>query len=245
MPVAMITGGASWFSRETAKQLLAEGWHVALGDINQANLDEVAAELGKPKRVTAGLLDVMDLKAVKAFADKLADKHGNVDALINVAGGTNWLQTKRLAFHEIDPAFWNKVLGPNIYGVLNATHAVVPHMVKAKKGNIVSISSGMGLKGQPTMALYSGAKHLVIGFTQSIAVELGPHGIRANCVAPGSAESRWMPNMKPGKETTRSSPLGRRTSALDVANAIMFLLSDKADHITGTCMDLSGGTSLH
>lgn len=244
MPVAMITGGASWFSRETAKQLLADGWHVALCDINQANLDEVVGALGNKERVSSGIVDVTDLDAVKSFAGKLAEKHGNVDALLNVAGGSNWLQAKRLPFHEIDPAFWNKILGPNIYGVLNCTHAVLPHMIKARRGNIVTISSGMGLRGQARMSLYSGAKHLVIGFTQSIAQEVGQYGIRANCIAPGSAQSRYMPEEK-SPHSERVPPLGRRTSSLDVANAIMFLLSDKADHITGSCLDLSGGTSLH
>jgi NAD(P)-dependent dehydrogenase (short-subunit alcohol dehydrogenase family) len=241
----MITGGASWFSRETGQQLLAAGWHVALGDINLENLGEVVAALGNSDRVSSGRLDVTDLEAVKAYANKLAETHGGIDALVNVAGGSNWLQSKRIPFHETDPANWNRILGPNIYGVLNCCHAVLPHMIKARHGNIVNISSGMGLRGQRRMALYSGAKHLIIGFTQSIAQEVGEYGIRANCIAPGSAESRWYPNLKAGSETERVSPLGRRTSARDVANAIMFLLSENADHITGSCLDLSGGTSLH
>ena len=245
MPVALITGGASWFSRETASLLLEAGWDVVLGDINQSNLEEVQSALGHPERVSASLLDVTNLEASRAIASDIVVKYGSIDALVNVAGGTNYLQMKRLPFHETDPENWDKILRPNIHGVLNCCHAVLPYMIEARRGGIVTLSSGMGFRGQPRMALYSAAKHAVIGLTQAIAQEVGPYGIRANCVAPGSAESRWMPNLEPNSETERVPLLGARVSARDIANAIVFLLSDKASHITGSCLDISGGTALH
>lgn len=245
MPVALITGGASWFSRETASLLLEAGWDVVLGDINQSNLEEVQSALGHPERVSASLLDVTNLEAARAIASDIVVKYGSIDALVNVAGGTNYLQMKRLPFHETDPENWDKILRPNIHGVLNCCHAVLPYMIEARRGGIVTLSSGMGFRGQPRMALYSAAKHAVIGLTQAIAQEVGPYGIRANCVAPGSAESRWMPNLEPNSETERVPLLGARVSARDIANAIVFLLSDKASHITGSCLDISGGTALH
>ena len=245
MPVALITGGASWFSRETASLLLEAGWDVVLGDINQSNLEEVQSALGHPERVSASLLDVTNLEAARAIASDIVVKYGSIDALVTVAGGTNYLQMKRLPFHETDPENWDKILRPNIHGVLNCCHAVLPYMIEARRGGIVTLSSGMGFRGQPRMALYSAAKHAVIGLTQAIAQEVGPYGIRANCVAPGSAESRWMPNLEPNSETERVPLLGARVSARDIANAIVFLLSDKASHITGSCLDISGGTALH
>ena len=245
MPVALITGGASWFSREAASLLLEAGWDVVLGDINQSNLEEVQSALGHPERVSASLLDVTNLEAARAIASDIVVKYGSIDALVNVAGGTNYLQMKRLPFHETDPENWDKILRPNIHGVLNCCHAVLPYMIEARRGGIVTLSSGMGFRGQPRMALYSAAKHAVIGLTQAIAQEVGPYGIRANCVAPGSAESRWMPNLEPNSETERVPLLGARVSARDIANAIVFLLSDKASHITGSCLDISGGTALH
>jgi 3-oxoacyl-[acyl-carrier protein] reductase len=244
MPVAMITGGASWFSRETARILLDEGWNVELSDINKAHLEEVIAELNRPKQINGILLDVTDREKVRAYAQKIADKHGNVDALVNIAGGTNHLSTARLPFHESDPAYWEKVIRPSFYGVMHCVHAVVPHMIKAKRGGIVSVASGMALRGQARMAVYSAVKHGIVGFSQAIALEVAPFGVRVNTIAPGSAESRWSPDLTAAHQG-RSSPLGTRTTARDVANGICFLLSDKAAHVTGSCLDLSGGTLLH
>lgn len=243
MAIAMITGGASWFSRATARLLLADGWDIALSDINAAALAEVVAELGAPERVSSSLLDVADLEAVKSYVANLAGK-GQIGALINVAGGSNFLQMERRPFHETTPDTWDKILKPNLYGVMHCCHAVIPHMISARRGVIVNISSGLGLKGAARMATYSAAKAAVIAFTQAVAQEVGPHGIRINCVAPGSAESRWQPDLKPGA-AQRTPPLGTRTSAQDIANAIAFLVSERASHITGSCLDVSGGSSLH
>ena len=244
MPVAMITGGASWFSRETARLLLADGWHVALSDINMEHLNEVASELGAPPQLTTAHLDVTNIDLVQSYVSKLAAQHGNIDALINIAGGTNHITSTRLPFHESNPEFWEKVIRPGLYGTMYCCHSVLPHMIKARRGGIVTIASGMALRGSPRMAVYSTVKHGLIGLTQALAQEAASYGVRVNTVAPGSAESRWQPDIH-AKHDGRASPLGRRTSAQDVANAIHFLLSDKADHITGSCLDLSGGTLLH
>ena len=242
MPVAMITGGASWFSRETTKLLIADGWHVVLGEINEKNLAEVLDAIGD-RRVTGGRLDVVDLPEVKAFADKIFQDFGSIDALVNVAGGTNYLGIPRLPFHEMKPENWDLVLKPNLYGTLNCCHAVLPRMIAGKRGSIVNISSGMGLRGTARMTTYSAAKAAIIGFTRALCQEVGQYNIRVNSIAPGSAESRWQPDVSKGGE--RLPPLGTRTSARDVANAIHFLISDRSSHMTGTCLDISGGTSLH
>ena len=247
MPVAFITGGASWFSRETARLLLADTWSVVLSDINMEHLAEVAAELGNPSSLSTCFMDVADRDAVKSTIDAVAREHGNVDALVNVAGGSMHLSAVgivRLPFHETDPMVWEKFIRPGLYGVMHCTHAVVPHMIAARRGGIVSIASGMALRGQPRMAVYSAVKHALVGFSQAIAQEVALYGVRMNTIAPGASESRWKPDLT-AAPTGGASPLGRRTSAVDVANAIHFLLSDKAGHITGACMDLSGGTQLH
>lgn len=244
MPVAMITGGASWFSRDTARLLLADGWQVELSDINEQALDDIVADLGRPSRLNFGRLDVTDLASVKSYADGIAAERGGIDALINVAGGSNYLGLGRHPFHQMNPAHWDLILKPNLYGVLNCCYAVLPHMIKAQKGVIVSVASGMGLKGKANMTTYSAAKAAIIAFSQSLCQEVGRYGIRVNSVAPGSAESRWQPDLVPSGDQ-HASPLGRRTSAEDVANAIAFLVSDRASHISGSCLDLSGGTSLH
>jgi NAD(P)-dependent dehydrogenase (short-subunit alcohol dehydrogenase family) len=242
MPVAVLTGGASWFAREAAHLLLEDGWTIVLGEINETNLREVLEAFpGAP--VTGARLDVTDLGDVRRFVRWVTETHGQIDALVNIAGGTNYLQMPRRPFHEMPPEDWDLVLKPNLYGVLNCCHAVLPGMIEKRNGVIINLASGMGLRGSAKMSTYTAAKAAVIGFTRSICQEVGPYGIRVNSIAPGSAESRWQPDLQKGGE--RLPPLGSRTSARDVANAIAFLISDKASHITGACLDVSGGSSLH
>jgi NAD(P)-dependent dehydrogenase (short-subunit alcohol dehydrogenase family) len=176
MPTAFFTGGASWFCRETARLLLAEGWNVVMSDVNMKHLEEVVGELGAPSTLESCRLDVCDLQAVRARIDSVVDKYGSIDALVNVAGGTNHLGTERLPFHETSPEFWEKVIRPGLYGVMHTTHSVVPHMVSAGSGAIVSVASGMALRGQARMAVYSAVKHAVVGFSQAIAQEVAPFG---------------------------------------------------------------------
>jgi NAD(P)-dependent dehydrogenase (short-subunit alcohol dehydrogenase family) len=114
-------------------------------------------------------------------------------------------------------------------------------MVKNKTGAVVSISAARGLKGGPQAAIYSALKAAIIGFSQSLAQEVGKHGVRVNTVAPGNTEARW----KNADPDGVRSPLGAPTTADDVGDAVAFLLSDKARHITGACLDVSGGTALH
>jgi NAD(P)-dependent dehydrogenase (short-subunit alcohol dehydrogenase family) len=112
-------------------------------------------------------------------------------------------------------------------------------MIARKRGAIVSIAASRGLRGGPQASIYSAAKTAIIVFSQSHAQEVGPHGIRVNTIAPGNAEARW-------KEAEQErSPLGRPTSGDDVGRAVAFLLSDDAAHVTGSCLDVSGGTTLH
>ena len=186
----------------------------------------------------------MLFRSVRAYVAALQNKKGRIDVLVNVAGGSNYLGLGRKKFFEIDPAQWDLIFKPNIYGVLNCCYSVLPGMIKAKGGTIVSIASGMALRGQVGSSTYSAAKAAIVGFTQSLSQEVGPYGIRVNSIAPGTAQSRWFPNLQSEGGQARS-PLGIRTSARDVANAIVFLLSERASHITGSCLDISGGSSLH
>ena len=128
----------------------------------------------------------------------------------------------------------------NLKGVFNCCHAVLPHMIAARRGGIVSITAARGLRGGTKASIYSAAKAGIIVFSQSLAQEVGPHGIRVNTVAPGNTAARW----KTTAEESRS-PLGRPTYPEDVGEAVAFLLSDAASHITGSCIDVSGGTALH
>jgi NAD(P)-dependent dehydrogenase (short-subunit alcohol dehydrogenase family) len=240
MPFALITGGASLICEGIVHVLVARGWDVAVADINLEGAQQVAAGARGPGAARACKLDARERGEVAALVAELAARHGRFDGLVNGAGGARGIGFARMPFVEMTPDYWQGMIDANLATVLNVTHAVLPHMIAAKAGSIVSISAGRGLKGGKNAAIYSTAKAGIIAFSQSVAQEVGAFGVRINTIAPGNAEARW----KKHSDEIRS-PLGRNTSAADVGKAVAFLLSEEASHITGSCLDLSGGTSLH
>jgi NAD(P)-dependent dehydrogenase (short-subunit alcohol dehydrogenase family) len=243
MPTALITGGASLLGEGAARALVEDGWKVVLADINLKGAEQVVKDIGGAKVASAVALDVTDIKAVRHVVDDVVQKHGRIDGLLNAAGGFRGLGIPWREFMDTTPKEWEALLRPNLVGVFNVCHSVLPKMKAQGKGAIVSIAASRGLRGGKKATIYSAAKAGIIVFTQSLAQEVGPLGIRVNSIAPGNAEARWKtPDMEGQGKTV---PLGRETSAADVGNAVAFLLSDRACHITGSCMDVSGGTTLH
>ena len=240
MPFALITGGASLICEGVAHVLVARGWDVCLTDLKVDAARDVAERAAGPGRAEAQLLDATQRDDVNALVADLVKRHGRIDGLVNGAGGARGIGFARMPFVEMAPEQWIGLLDANLGSVLNVTHAVLPHMIAAGGGAIVSISAGRGLKGGRNAAIYSAAKAAIIVFSQSVAQEVGRYNVRINSIAPGNAEARW----KAQGEEVRS-PLGRNTSAADVGKAVSFLLSEEASHVTGSCLDLSGGTSLH
>jgi NAD(P)-dependent dehydrogenase (short-subunit alcohol dehydrogenase family) len=241
MPLAFLTGGGSLIGHGIACALVARGWQVAVTDINLDLARKVALAAGGLPHAEALVLDATDRDQVSATVKDVLARHGTIDALINAAGGMRGLGIKKSDFVEMTQGMWNRILQANLQSVLLCTHAVLPSMIAAKHGAIVSIAASRGLRGGPQASIYSAAKAAIIVFSQSLAQEVGPHGIRVNTIAPGNAEARWK---KPEHSNDRS-PLGRATTGEDIGKAVMFLLSDDAAHMTGTCLDLSGGTALH
>lgn len=240
MPFALITGGASLICEGIVHVLVARGWDVAIADINYEGAQQIAASAKGSGSARAYELDARERDDVAALVGDLASRHGRFDGLVNGAGGARGMGFQRMPFVEMTPDYWLRMMDANLNTVLNVTHAVLPHMIAAKGGSIVSISAGRGLRGGKNAAIYSAAKAGIIAFSQSVAQEVGPFGVRINTIAPGDAEARWK------KDNGESrSPLGRNTSAEDVGKAVGFLLSEDASHITGSCLDISGGTSLH
>jgi NAD(P)-dependent dehydrogenase (short-subunit alcohol dehydrogenase family) len=240
----MITGGGSWMSLWAARRLMEDGWQVELFDIDADAMGKVMAELGKSNQANAQELDVTVIDDVRAAVAGIIERHGSLDALINVAGITNWAAGGRKDFLDTTPDEWDRLLAGNFKGMLNCCHSVIPQMRKQKSGSIVSMAASRGLRGGPGAAIYSTAKAAIILFTQMVSTELGPYGIRVNSIAPGNTDSRWKAEL-PERNLEQVLPLGRPTSPEDVGNAIAFLVSDRASHITGSCMDVSGGTTLH
>jgi len=237
MPLALITGAGSLIGEGIAQSLAAAGWRLVLSDINDQTMGSVASGLPAKSVAATEILDVTDPDAI----DRVLKKIGPLDALVNVAGGGRGLGVQLKNYVDVTRAERDKVIEVNLKGVMNCCQAVLPGMIAAKKGSIVSISAARGLRGGPKATIYSACKAAIIVFSQSLALEVGPHGVRVNTVAPGNTPARWK---APAPDRIRS-PLGTETSPADVGAAVAFLLSDQASHITGSCLDVSGGTALH
>ena len=258
MPVALITGGAGMLGRGAAQCLVRDGWHVVLADLDTAEGEKVAADLGGSAKASVVKIDAFDLDNVKSVVAGVAQKLGAIDGLVAAAGG---IDAPRVDFADSSPEDWDGTMKMVLRTVMNANYAVIPQMIKQGKGAIVNIASGAGLRGGPPhlrqqkAVIYGACKAGVITFTQSVAQEIGPKGVRINTVAPGRTASRRkddsaMAAMESQEESvqrgmSRQSPLGRRLTNIDVGNAVAFLLSDRASHVTGSCIDVSGGIRMY
>lgn len=241
---ALVTGGGSGIGAATARRLAAEGAQVVIGDVNLDAAREVAAEID----ATAIELDVTDVAGAHEAITAIAAELAPIDILVNNAG------TDRFAFFvNTDEQLWDFVLGVNLKGVLNCTHAVLPSMHERGGGVIVNVASEAGRVGSPGSVTYSTAKAGVIGFTKAIAKESARYGVRCNAVAPGPIETPLLnaaevvygdigARLKQGM--VDSTVMGRAGEPEEVAAAIAFLASGDASYVTGQTLNVSGGLSM-
>ena len=241
--VAVISGAASprGIGLATARLFAAHGARVAILDLH--GFDEAAAGLGPDHRGYA--CDVTDRIACGHAAVRVIADLGGIDVLVNNAG-----ITQPLKLMEIGPEQWDAVLDVNLRGVLNLSQAVIPHMRGRRAGSIACMSSvsaqrGGGIFGGPH---YSAAKAGVLGLAKAMARELGPDGIRVNCVTPGLIQTditggKLTPAMK--TEIAATIPLGRLGEAEDVARIFLFLASELSGYVTGAVIDVNGGMLIH
>ena len=236
--VIIITGGAGGIGKETAKLLAKEGAKVVIFDINEERLIEAKKEIEKYGIVKAIKADVTDFKSVSDAVNKVYEKFGKIDVLINNAG-----ITRDGFLSKMDLEDWNKVIAVNLTGVFNTTKAVVPYMLERGEGNIISISSVVGVYGNIGQTNYAASKAGIIGMTKTWAKELGRKGIRANAVAPGFIKTEMTAKV-PEKVINimiEKTPLGRMGEPEDVANLLLFLSSDESSFINGQVIGVDGG----
>jgi 3-oxoacyl-[acyl-carrier protein] reductase len=237
---ALITGAATGIGRETAKRFAAEGWNVAVHYNSseaaaQSLLDELKARRANALKVQA---DVRDPYAVKAMAEKVCRAFGRIDALVNNAG----IAQQKL-FTDITAREWDDMFDVNVKGVFHCCQAVLPGMISRKAGSIVNVSSMWGESGASCEVHYSASKAAVIGMTKALAKEVGPSGVRVNGIAPGVIATAMTAHLD--EETITAirdeTPMGTIGSPRDVADAIVYLASDRAAFVTGQVLGVSGG----
>ncbi len=235
--IALVTGATRGIGAAIAERLAQDGARV----IGTATTPEGAARVSANLAARGGrgaILDVVKPESIEALLEDIEAKEGPVGILCNNAGITR--DTLLLRMKEED---WHAVLETNLASVFRLSKAVLRGMMKARKGRIISITSVVGLTGNPGQANYAAAKAGIIGFTKSLAREVGSRGITANAIAPGFIDTDMTRSLS---ETQRSAlnsqiPLGRLGQPADIAAAVAFLCSPDGAYITGETLHVNGG----
>jgi 3-oxoacyl-[acyl-carrier protein] reductase len=235
--VAMVTGSARGIGREIALRLAEAGATVVVSDV--ADAEPVAEEIRKTGRQSLAVTaDVTSASDVASLVEKVVAKFGRIDILVNNAGIARDQLLLRMSDED-----WEAVLNVNLKSVFLCSRAVLRHMLRQRWGRIISISSIVGIVGNPGQANYASSKAGIIGFTKTLAREVGSRGITANAIAPGFIVSKMTDQLSEEQkgEMLKRIPLGFLGTPRDVAEAVAFLASEEARYITGQVLGVDGG----
>ena len=241
--VAVVTGGARGIGRAAAERALRSGAAVALWDADTTRLQQTVTELAPLGRVSAVVVELSDQRSVQAAADATLAELGPIDILVNNAGITGG----NAPTWELDPDVWRRVLEVNLTGAFLTCRAIVPHMIARGYGRIVNVASIAGKEGNPNAAHYSASKAGLIGLTKSLAKELAPRNIVANCITPAAARTEIFNQMKQEHVDYMLAriPMGRFLELDEVAALICWLSSADCSFSTGAVFDISGGRATY
>lgn len=237
--VVLVTGAARGIGRSIAIGCAAAGASVAFTDMNRddnfISLETELAAMGVKAKGYAS--NAADLNATQATVDEVVNEFGQIDVLVNNAGITRDTLLMRMTEEQ-----WDLVMNVNLKSVFNLTKAVQKTMLKQRNGSIINMSSVVGVSGNAGQANYSASKAGIIGFTKSIARELGPRNIRCNAIAPGFIETEMTKAIpeEARKEWAEKIPLKRAGQPEDVANLVIFLGSDMSAYISGQVINVCG-----
>lgn len=237
---AIITGASRGIGHGIALAFAKQGANVAFTYLSsEEKAKALEAELHAFGVKAKGYKsDAADFKAAEELVNNVVAEFGTVDILVNNAGITRDTLLMRMSEQQ-----WDEVINANLKSVFNLTKAVTKPMLKARKGSIINMSSVVGVKGNAGQSNYAASKAGIIGFTKSIALELGSRNIRSNAIAPGFIETEMtgVLDEKVVQEWRDGIPLKRGGSVEDVANTAVFLASDMSAYITGQCIHVCGG----
>ena len=229
--VVIITGAVGNLGRAVAERVQAQDGKTVLVDRSSDRLREVYGELkGSAQHWLAGDIDMTDPKAVNAMAAEAHKRFGRLDGLVNTVGGFRGGKP----VHEADLAEWDFLYDLIVRTTLNGCRAVIPYMLQAQGGSIINIGSRNVFQGSPNYAAYSAAKTAVLRITESLAGELKAHGIKVNCVLPGTIDTPQNRKAMPKADFSTWVP------PEDLAHVIAFLLSDEARSVTGAAVPVYG-----
>ena len=243
--VAMVTGAGGGVGRAISKRLASEGCKVTLIGRSRDKLTKVASEIGDKKNVLTVATDITREAEVLSAIEQTISSFDRIDILVNNAG----MITDPAPFHETSDDQWNELINTNLIGTFRMTKSAIPVMMKTGGGNIVNVSSVLGIRSIPKVPLtvYGVTKAGVIMFTKSIAVEYGQYGIRCNCVCPSTIRSSiiepYLQDENAKKVLESTFPLRRIGEPEDIAGAVAYLSSDDARWITGSVIMVDGGVS--
>lgn len=242
--IIIVTGAAGGMGKAIVQELLNEEATVIALDLSTNNLEDLQHE--RLQVFETNVLDEVNIQ--KIFSD-VYEKYGKIDGLVNALG----IAQAATPVEEVSLEEWDKLLNVNVKSLFITSKAVVPFMKQQKKGSIITIASISAVRPRPGLQSYIASKGAAESFTRGLAIELAEHGIRVNTIHPGPADTTMLGkftansgDIEQTKEDIfrKSVPLGRLIVPQDIANAVSFLLSDKAEIITGSTLHVDGGRGL-
>jgi NAD(P)-dependent dehydrogenase (short-subunit alcohol dehydrogenase family) len=235
--VAIVTGGAGGLGRATAELFVAEGARVVIADLDTERGQAAAAELGAAAAFKR--TDVASADEIQELVDFAVARFGGLHVMVNNAGIGGPLHR----FLDDDLGDFDRVMAVNLFGVMVGSQRAARHMARHGGGVIINMTSIGGINAGPGLMTYRSSKAAIIHFSRSIAVDLAEHGIRVNCVAPAHIPTAINAAHDQARIVRLMQPLQRMGQPGDVANAVLYLASDRAAQVTGIVLPVDGGTT--
>jgi 3-oxoacyl-[acyl-carrier protein] reductase len=244
--ISIVTGAARGIGAAIALKLAEHGSHIAFTYVSDSSAEKAAALEAQIKafgvNAKAYKSNAADFAQCETFVNDVVKEFGTVDVCVNNAGISKDNLLLRMSKEQ-----WDEVIDVNLSSVFNMTKQVIRPMMKAKKGSIINMSSIIGIRGNAGQSSYAASKAGIIGFTKSVAHELGSRNIRCNAIAPGFIETDMTHYLKEGaaaEEFLKKIPLGRFGKAEEIADTTLFLASDMGAYITGQVISACGGLNI-